>query len=178
MFSHDGPSISIQGDRNEVLRNRVVAGAGIIVGPGDRNVIAHNSILRADDSIAIENGRGNLVAGNVVARPRGEGIRLGIGAPPIGGADNVVRRNLVRRASDDGFLVTKNDGHSLLRRNVAVAAGDDGFDVRGHSTKVERNRSFHNGDLGIAAVRGTIDGGGNKAHGNGDPIQCLHIVCS
>jgi hypothetical protein len=27
-------------------------------------------------------------------------------------------------------------------------------------------------------VRGVIDGGGNKASGNGDPRQCTHIACS
>jgi hypothetical protein len=29
----------------------------------------------------------------------------------------------------------------------------------------------------VTAVRGVIDGGGNKATGNGDPRQCMHIVC-
>jgi hypothetical protein len=33
------------------------------------------------------------------------------------------------------------------------------------------------GDLGIEAVRGVIDGGGNKASGNGDLRQCTNIVC-
>jgi hypothetical protein len=31
--------------------------------------------------------------------------------------------------------------------------------------------------MGIEAVRGVIDGGGNKASGNGDPRQCKHITC-
>jgi len=35
----------------------------------------------------------------------------------------------------------------------------------------------HNDDLGIDSVRGVIDGGGNKASGNGDPRQCTHIAC-
>jgi hypothetical protein len=41
---------------------------------------------------------------------------------------------------------------------------------------VTRNRAFQNRDLGIAAVRGTIDGGGNRAHGNGDPAQCRNVA--
>jgi hypothetical protein len=32
--------------------------------------------------------------------------------------------------------------------------------------------------MGIAAVPGTHDGGGNRAAGNGNPAQCLNIVCT
>jgi hypothetical protein len=38
--------------------------------------------------------------------------------------------------------------------------------------------SPYGADLGIAAVRGVIDGGGNVAHGNGDRRQCTHVACS
>jgi hypothetical protein len=34
----------------------------------------------------------------------------------------------------------------------------------------------HNGDLGIEAAPGA-DGGGNKASGNGNPLQCVNVVC-
>ena len=37
---------------------------------------------------------------------------------------------------------------------------------------------MRNGDLGIDAVHGVNDGGGNIARHNGDPRQCTHIVCS
>jgi hypothetical protein len=36
---------------------------------------------------------------------------------------------------------------------------------------------LRNGDLGIEAVPGVIDGGGNHAHGNGNPGQCTNISC-
>jgi hypothetical protein len=36
----------------------------------------------------------------------------------------------------------------------------------------------HNGDLGIEAVAGVADGGGNKARGNGSPAQCTNIACT
>ena len=35
-----------------------------------------------------------------------------------------------------------------------------------------------NFDFGIFAVAGNIDGGGNTATGNGQPAQCLGVVCS
>jgi parallel beta-helix repeat protein len=173
----NGPSMLIDGDDNEVRHNRVVEGGGILVGPGDDNVIVANRVSRADDALSIEDGRGNLVARNVVIDSRGYGIRLGIGNPSIGGGHNIVRRNLVKRSADDGFRVFAKDGHSLLRRNVAIRAGDDGFAIRNHTTRLAGNRAVRSADLGIAAVAGVIDGGGNVARHNGDMRQCRHIAC-
>jgi hypothetical protein len=34
-----------------------------------------------------------------------------------------------------------------------------------------------NGDLGIEAVEGVIDGGGNRASENGDARQCVNVTC-
>ena len=179
VFSRNGPGILMQGDRNQVRHNRFVRDGGVVVGPGDNNVIVRNHLSRTFEGVAIEDGRRNLVARNVVTRPReGAGIRLGIGQPPIGGANNVVRRNLVRGAREDGFLVAKEDNGSVLKGNVAVGATDDGFRVRNRSTKLTRNRAVRNGELGIQAVPGVIDGGGNRANGNGDPRQCTNIACS
>ena len=167
------------GERNRMTRNRFVRnGAGITLGPGSRNVITHNRVSGGRDGIRIEKGHRNLVAHNVVAHTHRAGIRLGITNPVFGGADNIVRGNLVKGSRVDGFLVTEKDDHSVLKRNVARRAGDDGFDIRSHSAKLTRNRAMRNGDLGIAAVRGVIDGGGNIASHNGDPRQCTHIVCS
>jgi parallel beta-helix repeat protein len=179
VFSRNGPAILMEeADRNEVQRNRVTKGGGILVGPGNRNVIGQNHVSRALDSIAVEGGRGNLVVGNVVGRARGTGVRLGVPPDVFGSNDTVVRRNLVRGSGDDGFLVAEKDDHSLLKRNVARHNGDDGFDIESDSTKLTKNRAVRNGDLGIEAVQGVIDGGGNTAHGNGDPAQCSNIACN
>jgi hypothetical protein len=64
-----------------------------------------------------------------------------------------------------------------LKRNAAVGARDDGFEVESRSARLTRNEGRRNGGLGIAAVRGVIDGGGNVARHNGDPRQCTNIVC-
>lgn len=32
--------------------------------------------------------------------------------------------------------------------------------------------------LGINAVAGVTDLGGNRAHGNGDPLQCRNVFCA
>jgi hypothetical protein len=67
--------------------------------------------------------------------------------------------------------------HTLLKRNHAFGAKDDGLDANSSTTKLTLNEASRNGDLGIEAVRGVIDGGGNVARGNGDPRQCTNIAC-
>jgi parallel beta-helix repeat protein len=179
LFLRDEGAISlIDSDRNEVRRNRCFRNnTCILVGPGNQNVIARNRAFRDVAGIWIENGRGNLVARNAVVGAREVGVRLGSAEPPIGGSSNVVRRNLVRGSGSDGFRVDRKDDHSLLRRNLTVGAGDDGFDVRSRTAKLTGNRALRNADLGIDAVRGVIDGGGNRASGNGDPRQCVNVTC-
>ena len=39
------------------------------------------------------------------------------------------------------------------------------------------NRADHNGNLGIEALAGALDGGGNRARRNGDPRQCVGVAC-
>jgi parallel beta-helix repeat protein len=166
------------GERFRVTHNRFVRnGGGITLGPGSRNVIANNRISRGSDGIRVENGHDNLVAGNVVVNTRHVGITLGIHDPFVGGTHNFVRRNVVRGSRVDAFVVVKKDTHSVLSGNIARGAGDDGFDVDSRSTKLTGNRGVRNADLGIEAVFGVIDGGGNAAHDNGNHLQCTNIAC-
>jgi hypothetical protein len=91
--------------------------------------------------------------------------------------DTVVRRNRVKRTRKDGLLVESTAKRTVLNRNLARDAGDDGFGVDSRRTRLTRNRAVDNDDLGIGAVRGVTDGGGNIARHNGDPRQCTHIAC-
>jgi large repetitive protein len=167
------------GDRLRVKHNRFVRnGGGITLGPGSENVITQNRVSRVGDGIRIEKGHDNLVARNVVIHARHAGIRLGIENPLLGGAHNVVRRNVVRDSRVDGYLVGKRERHSLLIGNLATGAGDDGFEIEDRMTTLTSNRALRNGDLGISAVQGVNDGGGNVARRNGDPRECTNIVCN
>jgi len=160
---------------NRFSRN---GGPGLLIETGSHNVIKRNHVFRGREGIRIEKGHDNLVADNVVSHARRAGIRLGISHPFIGGgAHNVVRGNLVRGSRGDGFLVNRKDNNSLLKGNTARGAGDDGFDIQSQTAKLTKNLARRNGDLGIAAVLGVIDGGGNRASGNGDPRQCVNVVC-
>ena len=66
----------------------------------------------------------------------------------------------------------------MLRANYAHDNLDDGIDVHGTGTRLTDNRADDNGDLGIDAVAGVTDGGGNVATGNGNPLQCRNVFCS
>jgi parallel beta-helix repeat protein len=179
VIARNSPGILVEGDRNEVRRNRCDRNDDcVLVGEGNRNVIARNRIHKGGDGVGIENGNRNLVARNEIVGPGKVGVYLAIRHPPVGGASNVVRRNLVRGSRRDGFRVRKADRQSLLERNIAIGAEDDGFRVNSRSAKLTGNQAKRNGDLGIEAIRGVIDRGGNVARRNGDPRQCTHIACS
>src|SRR5215217_6314362 len=178
LFSRNDEEAILMGGRdNRVRRNRLVRNGGGMSLSGRGNVVAHNRISRGRDGIRVEKGRGTLVADNLIVETRRWGITLGIHEPFIGGAHNVVRGNIVRRSRVDGIVVVKKEHNSLLADNIVIGSGDDGFDVDSRTTTVTSNRATRNAGLGIEAVFGVIDGGANRASGNGDPRQCLNIIC-
>jgi large repetitive protein len=77
----------------------------------------------------------------------------------------------------DGFRVEAAATGTLLQNNQVYRFEDDGIDVEAPGTTVRRNAATDNGDLGIEAVSGVIDGGGNTASGNGNPLQCTNVFC-
>jgi hypothetical protein len=74
-------------------------------------------------------------------------------------------------------LVESTALDTLVKRNIAIGAGDDGIDVDNAATTLTRNLALHNGDLGMEAVPGVVDGGGNHAAGNGNTAQCTNVAC-
>ena len=174
-------------DRNQVKRNRAVRNRKIgVYIEGSRNVIARNRISHSSRNeargIEVDGGNHNLIARNYIRDTEGRGISLDFsrdpevsGGPPVVG--NVVRRNRIRRAGKDGVHVNPGAKRTLLQRNHAFGAKDDGIDIKNPKTKLTRNEARRNGDLGIEAVPGVIDGGGNRASGNGDRRQCVHVKC-
>ncbi len=94
-----------------------------------------------------------------------------------GGAGTVLRRNVVAGGAGDGIYVGESALGVLLFKNIARAMSDDGIDVRSSDTVIRRNTAYDNGDLGIEAVDGATDGGGNRAYGNGNALQCVGVRC-
>jgi parallel beta-helix repeat protein len=168
----------IDHDGGRIAHNHLVANGDGIVVTGNRNIIRRNHVRRAKGcdpgcgkGISFEGGHENLIARNWIRKPARSGMFLG-------GRENVVRRNHVIRAGRDGMLVDRRNDRTILARNHVFAAGNDGIDVENSTATLRRNEARRNGDLGIEAVRGVTDGGGNIARHNGDPRQCTHVVCS
>ena len=175
----DSPGMVLfESHHNRIAHNRMVGNADVGLGleGSDHNHILHNRLRRHPlDGIVID-GRFNEIARNRVIR-NGGGIlisKVGNFGPIVG---NVVRRNYVRGSRTGGIGVDPVARRTLLRRNLVVGAARDGIFVLNRRTKLTGNRAFRNGDLGIQAVRGVIDGGGNIARHNGDPRQCVNVTC-
>ena len=172
---HNGSGIYFGGARNQIVANVVTGTLGCSdgdCGPG----------------IETAGGTGNLVALNLVSGTKDQGIRLrefeADGGPPTIG--NVIRGNIVRDAGSDGIVVQDKTnevtGHgtvkdNLVANNLVTGSGHDGINVNRPANTVSGNIAVRNDALGIEAVPGVIDGGGNLAFGNGDPRQCLRVVC-
>jgi large repetitive protein len=174
---------------NRVSRNRVSGAAEGIVVLANATVVTDNLVTDAiggcDDpcgsGIVVGAGSGNRVARNEVRRTLLDGIHVVAFFADIPTADTIVRDNLVRGATVNGVgVATEGDGPvtgTLLQRNVAIGAGADGFDVHSAATTLTANAALRNGALGIEAIAGVIDGGHNVARGNGNPAQCVGVVC-
>ena len=80
-------------------------------------------------------------------------------------------------AGDGIFALAEAAGAVLELNHVTGSRDDNGIDVEGTSVTITRNKALHNGDLGIEAPDGVIDGGGNRARGNRNRLQCTGVNC-
>jgi parallel beta-helix repeat protein len=169
---------------NRVEHNRFTnTGDGMLVGDASDTLIRHNRVTGAGRGeaggfgIILDGAVRTMVDRNSFTGGRGPAIfvtRLEAAAAP---RDTVISRNVVNRNLVDGILVENGATGTLVVRNLAIRNGDDGIDVDAPATTLTRNTANHNHDLGIEAVPGVIDGGGNHAAGNGNPAQCTNIDC-
>jgi hypothetical protein len=178
----------LDGNGNVASRNRVFENGDNVVVAGNGNTFSRNHVADAlgfpNDpvggfGIVLDGGDHNLIRGNVVTSAASNGIRVtAFDSSSTGPAErNIILANRVRHARLDGILIDETATDSVVKRNRVVAAGDDGIDVESPATTLARNHANRNHDLGIEAVRGVIDGGGNTAHRNGNPSQCLNVAC-
>jgi parallel beta-helix repeat protein len=172
------------GDNNDLTANHIFSNADAMIVHGDANIVSGNRIsdaVGADNGsgfgIVLEAGQRNLLERNVVERTLQSGIRVGIDPSEPAQVHNLVRLNVVRDARVDGIFVDALASDTLLEGNRAEGAGDDGIGVESSSTTLTLNIANQNQDLGIEAVPGVIDGGGNRAAGNGNPLQCTNVLC-
>jgi hypothetical protein len=134
-----------------------------------------NAIRGGGAGIVVLDSDGNAVLDNDVADAGEVGLVLGeFGGD--GSDANTVARNVVRGAHD-GVLVEGGSSANVLRDNLSAHNAANGFLVQDPGNTLAHNTAKRNGARGIQAVAGTIDGGGNRASGNGVSPQCAGVMC-
>jgi|tagenome__1003787_1003787.scaffolds.fasta_scaffold20721864_1 hypothetical protein len=165
-----------------VLRN---VGDGVIVGVVSDTVVRHNAVSAVGGGelggfgIILDGAVGTTVDQNSVhVSGPGPAIYVAHLDAPTAPRDDRVTQNHATSEHADGILVDPDATGTLLAGNAALRSGDDGIDVDAPGTTLTGNLAAYNHDLGIEAVPGVVDGGGNRAVGNGNPAQCTNITCS
>jgi len=165
-----------------VIEQNVITGGGastqgiILASYAHDNLVRSNDVSRFFDGIWTPSyADRNEISGNRVWANLGVGIRVAYSTYEV--RDIRVVGNDVWGNGSDGIALASTASDSLVERNRARANGDDGIDVDRAGNQVTANRARANADWGIEAVPGVIDGGRNFAHKNGQPGQCLEILC-
>jgi parallel beta-helix repeat protein len=183
--SSDGTTVS--GNRADANRR-----AGIAAGASTKLRVVNNIVTKSGDiGMLLFDLTGSLVSGNrASANWDGIGLYAGqAGVAQYGGKHGATKNRLIGNSAmqnkhagiwvrGDGGKDVAND--NALIRNLASGNGVGGGIVVERSAsgnKLTGNRAFSNRGHGISAVRGTVDGGGNRAHGNRAP-QCVGVACS
>jgi parallel beta-helix repeat protein len=182
----DGIVLAEGSDRNFVKDNSASgSGAGVVIFDSNENLVRRNSlrdnivfgiVVEGSDENRLER---NSIFGNGQGPEALGGIYLvaNFFDPEDTSDRNVLLRNELSGNAPDGVLVDAGQAGTQIERNQANENADDGIDVDSAATTLTGNTANSNDDLGIEAVPGVIDGGGNRASGNGNPLQCANIFC-
>jgi hypothetical protein len=189
--------------RNLVVKNLISSAmeTGVILSLADHTLVSDNDITAINGrGVSLNQSDDNEVSDNTVhGRPNGENPIEVTGMSVtqshrnlllrnsfqdtttaihvVSGWANALRENQGILGVADGFLIDADAVGTTLVGNWAHAFGGDGFDVKSPSTRIGNNTASYNTELGIRAVAGVTDLGGNQAFGNHNAFQCLNVVC-
>jgi parallel beta-helix repeat protein len=157
---------------------------GVVLEVGTHDNLVTNNLLRANgfSGVFVVGSDDNRIENNsVIANGEGSvgGIHLFVPPeePGLTSNDNVISNNRLVATDGDGVLVDAGQSGNVIEGNRASENTDDGIDVDSSATTLTANTADDNHDLGIEAVPGVTDGAGNKASGNGNPLQCTNVFC-
>ena len=184
-----------QSDGNRFRGNLVVEAATGVRMEGDTNVTEGNAFRRTGLGV-FTRGAGNRVAGNSIT---GVGHDVGIFVSSFSRAAKVSGNTVSGHAAAAGIFSTGDDtevtgnrafanldgiivSRGTVSGNLVLSNRRDGLltaaGIFGGTVVVAANTAANNGELGIRGGPGAVDGGGNRASGNGDARQCTVVVCS
>ncbi|WP_432888005.1 right-handed parallel beta-helix repeat-containing protein [Kribbella sp. CA-245084] len=165
-LADNGDGIILQEVAGNLISGNVVTGTGFF-----------GSAETGGFGIILDGANRNTVDRNTVTGGRGPAILVLTLDSPTAPEGNLISRNTVNSRQSDGIYVGNTAIATVVERNTANRSGNDGIHVDGPSTRLTRNTANNNHNLGIEAVPGVIDGGGNHASHNGNPAQCTNVVC-
>jgi hypothetical protein len=163
-------------DSTSITRNIVRSGAvGIETSHAADLLIGRNQIVNnAGNGVSGSFGSRTTIVRNVIAANGGDGISL-----RTWGGETLIAHNAALQNGGDGIrgLVV---AHWRVRANLAAGNRGSGIAIAGavEDATLARNHVRANGGLGIDAAADVADGGGNRAHANGVPVQCAGVSCS
>ena len=171
-FSEFG--ITVRGGHTVLDRNRVAGMITCLRAAGEAPRLTRNLFADCYSAGWIEKYTSATVERNTVTGNAGGFGVIGEGAS--------VRRNDFSGNDVNGLTVV--DSRAIVDRNIANDNAYDtdsppqgGIEVFTAGAVVSRNRADRNAEYGIYAVPGVVDGGGNRARDNGNPVQCLNVAC-
>jgi parallel beta-helix repeat protein len=167
---------------NVIDRNTVTGNLGTGIG-----LFEHADQMLVTGNFVWNNGEAGILVGDAGSSHLVDNFVVGneLGIWLHGSYGMVLQRNEATRNARDGILAEAygseeppgGSAHFELTENQASRNGDDGIDVENVDATLTANTANRNSDLGIEAVLGVTDGGGNRAFGNGNPLQCLNVAC-
>ncbi len=146
-------------------------GIAVAVVHAFNTTIDRNSIDSSSDSgIRAAGGAFNAITGNDLAE---NAVGIWQNAGQVNAA---FVGNRVETSTLDGIRIDPTiGGITTIERNVSSDNGNDGLNVHTPHAVITKNRADDDVNLGIEAVPGVTDGGGNKARGSGSPAQCANV---
>ena len=181
-LADQGGGVSIGGDHNTARKldsTGSLEDALLLTGDRDRVVDSQIRSASSDQTVIIRGATNSTVrASTIETKTFHSGIEI------EGSVGTRVLANTIAATISspqfppfDALHVAADSSNTLLRLNTVTGASDDGIDTDSATTTFDRNKANYNGDLGIEAVPGVTDLGGNTASGNGNPLQCQNVFC-
>ena len=170
-------------------------GIGVLLASATGSTIARNQLDGPQQGVILDGAATTLVSQNrtdgsaagiviatgstdttVVDNVLSTGVS-GIYVDPFANTGTTIRANTATDFASDGIFIDAGTSVTDIFDNL-VERNNTGITVRTATTTLTANHSFDNTALGIDAIAGVTDGGGNQAAGNGDPRQCVGVVCT
>jgi Right handed beta helix region len=168
-------------------------GVSLIAG-ANLNTISALRAYANTTGLGIFDSANATITGSTIAGSGGNGVLLirsprsrflsstasgnaGIGVNVFDSPDTLVSGVKAISNNRYGIVISETSPRSEVRNSVASSNDLSGIAATAPTAKLTGNTTLFNTQLGIDAFAGVTDGGGNKAHDNGNQHQCENVVC-